>query len=222
MCTKRRHLMSETDRRSRRAVVSPSAARGKMSAVVHHPIRGVVQRIAPAAVVSLAFYHRPPTEIQATWFPNAGAASLRFRQPEFLASGGAYQRGIGSPQPSCRRSRLTMHSSAYSSWRTRGAPPPERTERNRSFPRPCASSGAQVVIETHSDHVSTSQAGGRDRSTIEPSKVLVHFLTQRPNPRGNTRKRTVGSPKTRDGGLPESFFDHGEDLDFSLGAASGT
>ena len=165
-----------------------------------------------------------PTEVQATWFANAGVAALRFRQPEFL---GEWVRpinagfGLTAAIPIVVAG-LTMQSSDLLVVENPEAHlHPKGQSEIGSFLARVAASGAQVVVETHSDHVLNGirKAVAIDR-TISAQDVRVHFFdsvieANAEQPRMTTVSIAMNGEMES---WPEAFFDQ---MEKDLGALAG-
>jgi predicted ATPase len=157
-----------------------------------------------------------PTEVQATWFPNAGAASIRFRHPEFL---GEWVRpmnagfGLTAAIPiivaglTMQGSGLLIIENPESHLHPHG-----QSEIGRFLAR-VAACGTQVVVETHSDHVLNGiRIGVAIDQTVKPSDVSVQFLDTEMTSNGE-RPRIKAIEISANGEMeawPESFFDQME------------
>jgi len=75
-----------------------------------------------------------------------------------------------------------------------------------------ASAGAQIILETHSDHILNGIRKAVKKRVIDPQNVLIHFFSQRQNREGNVEQ--ISSPQIdRKGNIdywPDSFFDQFE------------
>jgi predicted ATPase len=157
-----------------------------------------------------------PIEVQATWFSNASAASLRFKQPGFL---GEWIRPVNAGFG------LTASIPIVVAALRIGAPgllivenpeahlhPRGQSEMGRFLARVSAS-GTQTVIETHSDHVLNGirRAVAVDR-VIAASDVRVHFFDVPTEPDTlESRMRTLGIADNGEmESWPEHFFDQME------------
>jgi predicted ATPase len=157
-----------------------------------------------------------PTEVLATWFPNAGAASLRFRQPEFL---GEWVRPINAGFGLTATIPIVVAGLVAGG---RGLLIVENPEAHlhpkgqsgiAGFLARVAGAGTQVIIETHSDHVlnGVRRAVAVDR-VLQASDVSMHFLDTDSQPAGELPRMTT--IRMEDNGevapWPESFFDQME------------
>jgi predicted ATPase len=154
-----------------------------------------------------------PTEVQATWFPNAGAASLRFRQPEFL---GEWVRpinagfGLTATIPIIVAGLIAGGRGLLVVENPEAHLHPMGQSQIARFLARVASAGTQVVIETHSDHVLNGlrRAIAIDK-LLQPPEVAVHFFNtdlqdEAEIPRMTTIKIESNGEVSP---WPESFFD---------------
>jgi predicted ATPase len=121
-----------------------------------------------------------PVLVEARWLPGANAATLRFRDPELSAEWSRPANvgfGLSYALPVIVAALTASPGTLFLVENPEAHLHPAGQSLMGQFLSRVASSGVQVAVETHSDHVINGMrlAAARDE-LLAPSDVLVHFL----------------------------------------------